>query len=514
MGKKSKRSRNGGNTNGDSRRAPPLRDNDTPDVETTENLHFEDPYEDRFEEELVHDESNGGVTGVPGNSTDGGANSHSRDGANGHEKQHQDPQDMERIMTLNPYHAPKADEALEMDPAAYKMHFALAGEWPSLSFQLLPDAWGESRTRCPHKLLALVGTQADEARNNSLQVWKLSDLGKLPQDENDDDGFEDELDDKDEDDDDSDDDDDEDDEFDYEPVLEHTKVSHYGGVNRLRYQNGLVATWSDAGCVNFYKLDGLDSVTDQQIPKAPEFLRSHKGHGTEGYALDFSLQDKLASGSNNGSIHVSDSPSVPDSIVYQNDSKLSVEDLQWSPTENTVFAAGEAGGLVKIYDTRAKQKHMLDKRVSSTDVNALAWSKLVTNLLASGCDDGEWAVWDLRKFQDPLARFTPHTTPITSMEWHPTDESMLVVSDDVGSFVYDLSVEEDKDGSGSGKTTGDDNNNNNNGDDDPNKDLPPQLLFVHSGSPLTKEVHWHPQITSCLMSTAYDGFHIFMPSNL
>merc|ERR1712226_95130 len=175
-------------------------------------------------------------------------------------------------------------------------------------------------------------------------------------------------------------------------------------------------------------------------------------------------------------------------------SKKSVEDIRWSPTETTVLAAGEVDGLVKIYDTRAPNRSMLEKKVGSTDVNALSWSKLVTNLMASGCDDGNWSVWDLRKFEEPLARFTCHTTPITSIEWHPTDESMMVVSDEVGSFVYDLSVEEEE--------------------GHEQEDLPPQLLFVHSGSPQTKEVHWHPQITSCLMSTAYDGFHSFIPSNL
>jgi ribosome assembly protein RRB1 len=209
--------------------------------------------------------------------------------------------------------------------------------------------------------------------------------------------------------------------------------------------------------------------------------------------MDFSFEGKLATGDNDGKIHIFAHHYREASLYYE--STKSVEDIQWSPTETTVLAAGEAGGLVKIYDTRAPKKTMLTKTIdTSTDVNAVAWSKLVTNLLATGCDDGKWSVWDLRKFEQPLARFTSHTTPITSLEWHPTDESMIVVSDEVGSFVYDLSVEEEE--------------------GQQQEDLPPQLLFVHSGSPHTKEVHWHPQITSLLMSTAYDGFHAFIPSNL
>ena len=60
-------------------------------------------------------------------------------------------------------------------------------------------------------------------------------------------------------------------------------------------------------------------------------------------------------------------------------------------------------------------------------------------------------MFDLRNFQTadasippkPLARFQSHRTPITSLEWHPTDESMIAVSDDNGTYVYDLSIEED-----------------------------------------------------------------------
>merc|ERR1711957_572407 len=110
----------------------------------------------------------------------------------------------------------------------------------------------------------------------------------------------------------------------------------------------------------------------------------------------------------------------------------------------------------------------------------------------------------------PLARFTCHQTPVTSVEWHPTDESMLAMSDEVGVYIYDLSVEEDLPSSAS--------NNKKQQHEDPTSsslqqlvaDIPPQLLFCHSGSTQFKECHWHPQITSCLMTTAYSGFSVFV----
>ena len=462
MGKKSKRSRGKDTSSRPASHPPALRPQQPNDVEveeTKDNLFFEDPFPDEYEEELADEEI-----------AEQGAEEEEEGG-------------LVQFQALNPFVPSK--EPLEMDPAAYKMHVALKGEWPSLSFDFIRDTWGDGRTRFPHQMLAVVGTQADTAKNNSLQIWKLSDLGKIQKDDDNEDEEVDLDDDKEE-------ESDSDEELDYDPVLEHSRIPHDGGINRVRTHKGIVAAWSEKGKVNVYEIDVEGLCANQLQP--PKLLHSYKGHPTEGYAIDFaSLTGKLATGDNYGHVHIWEDNYCGARKMYK--AKQSVEDIQWSPTEATVLAAGEAGGLMKIYDIRAPNRYMLSKEIGKeTDVNALAWSKLVTNLMATGCDNGTWSVWDLRKFEEPLARFTSHTTPITSMEWHPTDESMIVVSDEVGSFIYDLSVEEE--------------------DKDDENGLPPQLLFVHSGSPQTKEVHWHPQITSCLMSTAFDGFHAFIPSNL
>jgi ribosome assembly protein RRB1 len=187
----------------------------------------------------------------------------------------------------------------------------------------------------------------------------------------------------------------------------------------------------------------------------------------------------------------------------------SVGDLQWSPTEGSVFAETESAGHVAIYDTRAPDRAMLRHCAhdNKSDVNVMSWNRLVSNLLATGGDDGTLNVWDLRQFSSsttpvkPLARFSCHNTPITSVEWHPTDESMLAVRDTVGAYIYDLSVEEDTDAKSATTTS-------------LVADIPPQLLFCHSGSQEFKELHWHPQISSCIMTTAFSGFSIFIPSHV
>lgn len=83
---------------------------------------------------------------------------------------------------------------------------------------------------------------------------------------------------------------------------------------------------------------------------------------------------------------------------------------------------------------------------------------------------------------------------------------MIAVSDDHGTYIYDLSIEED------------DPDHQHGADDEDGGgvegEIPPQLLFVHSGSEMTKEVHWHPQIPSCVATTSFSGFSVFIPSNL
>jgi ribosome assembly protein RRB1 len=543
--------------------------------EGPDNLRFEDPFPDEYEEEDVADEdwSDADDEVIDGDDDEdlvGAAASNNKSSSKNHKSGMEDAvQAWNPFSTADDAHEPQQHNAnvkLEMDPTAYKLHHALTPEWPSLSLDFVRDNLGvRSNTKFPHSILCAVGTQADRPADNRVTIMKLSDLGRIHAETEDDIlGEEYDPNNGDDDDDDSDDDDNDSDvidDADLDPVVEHFSIKHYGGVNRIRSmpQNpNVVATWSDAGKVNLFHIQsilqrfdasaGIGGSADASgaggnhnnkappldIPSKPHF--SYAKHNTEGFALDWSPCEagQLATGDCHGGIHLwSPRPDGTYAISKAYDdasrksgnsddshamlaSSTSVEDLQWSPTERTVLASAECGGYVRIYDSRAPNRAMLSHQIhdNHSDVNVLSWNRLVSNLLATGSDDGVLSVWDLRHFAsastssnkpkpNPLARFTPHTTPITSVEWHPTDESMLVVTDDRGAYVYDLSVEEDdtidaedEDGAATGPA------------------LPPQLLFVHCGSEQFKEAHWHPQIPSMIMTTALSGYSVFIPSNL
>jgi ribosome assembly protein RRB1 len=478
--------------------------------ETPDNLRFEDPFEDEFEPEEITD---------------------------GEEENIQDGEVQQSVKAWNPLTSTlDPNTKLEVDESAYKMHHSLTPEWPALSIDIIRDNLGESRTRFPHSMIVAAGTQADRADRNKLTIMKLSDLCRTGTKGKTEKELEDEIlgEEYDKEDNSSDDSENEDEEVeDMDPVLEHFSLKHMGGVNRIRampQKPEIVATWSERGNVNMYNIGGiLDSFersagievkSSRKIIRDPFFV--YQGHKCEGYAMDWSrvTEGQFATGDCSGNVHIwvpaegysnlntSSFKVTPSySACGVNIDNPSVEDIQWSPTEGTVFATAECGGIVKSYDTRCAGRAMLTNQIheNGSDVNVISWNPIISNLLASGGDDGLFSVWDLRNFQSvdsppqPLARFTCHKKPITSLEWHPSDESMIVVTDEDATYIYDLSIEEDEEEVGKV---------------DIEDSIPPQLLFVHCGSESTKEAHWHPQITSCVFTTSLSGYSTFIPSNL
>ena len=276
-------------------------------------------------------------------------------------------------------------EELEYDPSAYIMYHSLQAEWPCLSFDILRDSLGENRQRFPLTMFAITGSQADRADKNKVTLLKLSDLQKTQT------GV------------DSDEDED-DDQIDEDPTIEHVNVNHAGCVNRIRsmpQQAGVVATMADTSQVHIFDFsDSLRSMMTKGprgvAPTKPVY--SFRGHRSEGYAVDWSpaVTGRLATGDCAGAIHIWNSTSG--SASWQVDTKPytghegTVEDLQWSPTEGTVFSSASSDRTVRIWDTRGKTGPQITIDAHTDDVNVISWNRSVAYLLASGCEDGSFKV--------------------------------------------------------------------------------------------------------------------------
>ncbi|KAJ7596793.1 WD40-repeat-containing domain protein [Mycena floridula] len=410
------------------------------------------------------------------------------------------------------------DEILEPDDSVYIMRHSMKVTWPCLSFDVLRDNLGDERQRYPVTSYIVTGTQADSLKNNELVVYKMSSLHKTQ---------------KDGDDSDSDEDDDDDENLDEDPILEYRSVPHHGGVNRVRAQplpasSSLppasqpyhVASWAETGKVHIWdvrpSIESLDVPGysyDKKRTQSPVFTIDSHGR-TEGFAMDWASSGSSSLRLLTGDIHskiflTTSTPSGFTALSQPFTSHTSsVEDLQWSPAEPTVFASCSADRTVQIWDVRSKGRKSVAgiDPAHESDVNVISWNRSTTYLLLSGGDEGGIKVWDLRNVQKkgsdapvptPVAAYNWHKQPVTSIEWHPTDESVFAASGaDDQVTLWDLSVEQDDDEMGGQTSEGE-------------RSVPPQLLFVHQGQKDVKEVHWHPQIPGAVISTAYDGFNVF-----
>lgn len=404
------------------------------------------------------------------------------------------------------------DEELEFDPTAYDLLYPFQLEWPCLSFDILRDELGADRTSFPHTMYIVAGTQAASAKENSLQVARLTQLGRM-QHGGDNDESEDES---------SDDDMDNASLKPGRPVLQLHSLPHYGGVNRVRaapQQPNLVATWSDTGHVQVWdvkqQLQALNAAATtsaaQKVTARLAPLQVFKGHKTEGFALDWSpvVAGRLLSADCEGAIHVWEPTDAGRWAVSASPlcgHEQSVEDVQWSPTEAGVFASCGVDGHICIWDTR-KAQPALRVAAHGADVNVISWNRIATCMIVSGCDDGCFRIWDLRHFaQDGfVANFQYHTASVTSVEWSVFDSTTLATSSaDDQVAVWDLAVERDVEEEAAAMAA-----------DTalPPPDLPPQLLFVHQGQKDMKELHWHPQVPGVCISTASDGFAVWKAAN-
>jgi len=399
-------------------------------------------------------------------------------------------------------------QILEPDPTAYEMIHNLSTPWPCLSFDIVRDGLGDSRKVYPATMYTVAGTQAQNARanENQLMVMKFSGLSRMDRD----DGSE------------SSDDDDED----ADPILESKSIPLTSTSNRVRAHQIpsqdasrpptiITATMTESSNIFLHDItphlaafDNPGTVITPQQNKPISTVRAHK---SEGYAVDWSPlhpAGKLLTGDNDGVIYVTTRSDgggfVTDARPFVGHTS-SVEEIQWSPSEASVFASASSDGTIRVWDVRSKsRKPAISMHISDTDVNVMSWSRQTTHLLASGADDGVWAIWDLRQWKpsaggggtakaSPMASFNYHKEQITSVEWHPTDDSIIAVAaGDNTVTLWDLAVElddeESKDTAGV-------------------KDVPPQLLFVHYHAN-AKEVHWHPQVHGALVATG-DEFSVF-----
>lgn len=226
--------------------------------------------------------------------------------------------------------------------------------------------------------------------------------------------------------------------------LEYRSIPHAGTVNRVRAQpiastSSLppvnvpyhTASWSETGKVHIWNIrpliESLDVpgyTLDRSVVNQPVYTINNHGRA-EGFALDWAGGSaeseglRLLTGDVHSKIYLTTSTQAGFTTSPQafTSHTSSVEDLQWSPTERTVFASCSADRSIRVWDVRQKGRRSVVglEEAHEADVNVISWNKGTSYLLVSGGDEGGLKVWDLRNFKGfVLYSFLPF--PLFSMQ--------------------------------------------------------------------------------------------------
>lgn len=457
----------------------------------------------------------------------------------------------------------KREPEIDFDTSAYVIYNRLEMTYPCLSFDIVKDEHTQDVTKFPLSLHMIAGAQTPpHIENNYIYVMKVDNIKALKQEK-----------DTPSDEDESEEDEEDDSanlpnltsvRVMHKGCVNRLRVNKLGG--RI-----FTASWSDKGKVHIYDLTtSVQAVADQRSIKTytaqkvePKPIFTFGGHLIEGYAIDWAplKAGSLATGDCKKNIHIWTMRATDWNVDQQPliGHENSVEDIKWSPEDVDVLASCSVDKSVRIWDLRLRATDRCATKVldsHKSDVNVVDWNSKSRNLIVSGGDDGVVKVWDVRYLKKndqepfPVAQFDYHKKPITSVQWNPHDDTvMAVASEDDRLTLWDLAVEKDDEQEKTDAMEVDDDDKKKSGDEsessstessdgeDEDEDLdneeneeqeeendevdgieygdlnfkkiPEQMLFLHQGQAEIKELHWHPQLSGLLLSTALNGINIF-----
>lgn len=170
-------------------------------------------------------------------------------------------------------------------------------------------------------------------------------------------------------------------------------------------ESGKVHIWNVRPLIESLDVPGY-TYDKSKIHKPVHTILNHGS--AEGYALDWAGGAegeglRLVTGDIHSKIFLTTSNQTgftTDARPFQGHTS-SVEDLQWSPSERTVFASCSADRSIRVWDVRQKARKSVVglENAHESDVNVIAWNQGTSYLLLSGGDEGALKVWDLRNFQ-------------------------------------------------------------------------------------------------------------------
>lgn len=224
------------------------------------------------------------------------------------------------------------------------------------------------------------------------------------------------------------------------------KINHLGDVNKVRYmpQNpNIIASVNNLGDLVIYErtrhksfkntlIDNTD-INKVQMRLVNENIPSDAL--TDIFALDWNKnqEGEILSGDMNGWINLYDLTKYQSEILNQSayfkrdiEQSVGVNDIEWFPMHDSLFAVAFDDGCVEIYDKRQQKSVIQNYKISNNGVDSISLNPGFATGLATGDSNGIIATWDIRSFETPILELKNyHHDSITQLKWHPKYHNIL-----------------------------------------------------------------------------------------
>jgi histone-binding protein RBBP4 len=251
------------------------------------------------------------------------------------------------------------------------------------------------------------------------------------------------------------------------------KINHAGEVNRARYmpQNpDLIATKAVTGEVFVFDRTKHSSEPERGGACKPDIRLV--GQKKEGFGLAWNpLKTGFVLGASEDmtvcmwdiNAYTKAKSTIEPHSVFRGHTSV-VGDVDWSPTQENVFASVGDDKMLMVWDSRTAQEPSTKIEAHEREILSVAFNPASEHLAITGSADKTVVLHDLRSPHKSLHTFESHTDEVLHLAWSPHNATVFAsASSDRRINVWDLSQ------IGMEQTPED------------QEDGPPELMFIHGG---------------------------------